>query len=153
MKTVTCFRVRLLGALSLLGFCAPLFAASEVPNFVLLDQRGRAFELRRSDARAVVLFFTANGCPVARQYASKLNAMRDDYATRGVEIMMVNSSSGDDRASILKEVRELKTAFLPVLKDDTQGLARHLGINRTAEAVAISTKDWSVFYAAPSMIK
>jgi peroxiredoxin len=146
MKTVARLRAHALCAFAVLSLCAPLFAITEVSNFVLLDQRGRAFELRRSDARAVVLFFTANGCPVARQYASKLNTLRDELATRGVDLVLVNSSSGDDRASIAKEMRELRTPFLPVLKDDTQGLARHLGVNRTGEAVAINTKDWTVFY-------
>lgn len=122
------------------------FAATEVSNFALYDQRGRLFELRRTDARAVVLFFTANGCPVARQYTPKLNALRDAYASRGVEIVLVNSNSGDDRASIVKEMRDLKTPYLPVLKDDTQGVARHLRVGRTGDTVAISTKDWSVFY-------
>ncbi len=121
-------------------------ASAEVSNFALIDQRGRLFELRRSNAQAVVLFFTMNGCPVARQSASKLNALRDRYAERGVEVFMVNSSGGDDRASIVKEMRELKTPYLPVLKDDTQGVARHLGAKRTGEAIAISTKDWTVFY-------
>ncbi|MBL9200715.1 MAG: redoxin domain-containing protein [Opitutaceae bacterium] len=146
MRLLPTTRLQALRAVSLLALSAPLFAATEVSNFVLLDQRGTAFELRRSDARAVVLFFTANGCPVARQYAAKLKVMRDDYAARGADIVMVNSSSGDDRASILKEMRELRAPFLPVLKDDTQGLARHLRVNRTGEAVAISTKDWTVFY-------
>lgn len=130
----------------LLSLSSPFLAASEVVNFVLLDQQGRAFELRRSEARAVVLFFTANGCPVARQYASKLKTLRDVYSPRGIDIVMVNSSSGDDRASIVKEMGELGISSLPVLKDDTQGVARHLGVLRTGEVVAINTKDWSVFY-------
>jgi len=130
-----------------LGFPLSLAAApAEISNFALIDQRGRLFELRRSNAQAVVLFFTMNGCPVARQSASKLNALRDRYAERGVEVFMVNSSTGDDRSSIAKEMRELRVPFLPVLKDDTQGVARHLGAKRTGEAVAISTKDWTVFY-------
>ncbi len=134
-------------ALWALGFPLGLAAArAEISNFALSDPRGRLFELRRSNAQAVVLFFTMNGCPVARQSASKLNALRDRYAERGVEVLMVNSSTGDDRASIVKEMRELRTPFLPVLKDDTQGVARHLGAKRTGEAIAISTKDWSVFY-------
>ncbi len=134
-------------ALLVLGFPLGLAAApAEISNFALLDQRGRMFELRRSNANAVVLFFTMNGCPVARQSASKLDALRDRYAERGVEVFMINSSTGDDRSSINKEMRELKTPYLPVLKDDTQGVARHLGARRTGEAVAISTKDWTVFY-------
>ena len=135
-----------LGGLALFASLSPVFAASEVSNFALLDQRGEVYELRRSHAQAVVLFFTANGCPVARQSVAKLNTLREAYASRGVDILLVNSSSGDDRASITKEMRGLKTPFIPVLKDDTQGVARHLGVNRTGEAVVISTKDWSVIY-------
>ena len=121
-------------------------ATNEVSNFALLDQQGRLFELRRSNAQAVVLYCTMNGCPIARQSAEKLNALREQYAPRGVEVFMLNSSVADDRASIGREMRELRKPFLPVLKDDTQGVARHLGANRTGEAIAISTKDWTVFY-------
>lgn len=131
---------------SLGGLAVSAAPSGEVSNFALFDQRGRLYELRRMEGSAVVLFFTANGCPVARQSATKLNALRDLYASRGVSVLMVNSSSGDDRASITKEMKELKTPYLPVLKDDTQGVARHLAATRTGEAVAISTKDWTVFY-------
>jgi len=40
--------------------------AEEIMNFSLLDYKGKSYELRRTDARVVVLFFTGNGCPVAR---------------------------------------------------------------------------------------
>jgi len=144
-------RATLLLLLGLLGSLlraaeAAASPAREVLNFALLDQFGRVHELRRTPGRAVVLFFTANGCPVARQYASRLNALRETYASRGVEVFMVNASSGDDRASIMREMRELRVPFLPVLKDDTQGLARHLGAHRTGEAIAIGTQDWTIFY-------
>jgi hypothetical protein len=81
----------------------------EVLNFALLDQRGRMHELRRMQGHAVVLFFTANGCPVARQYASTLNTLRDTYVQRGVDVFMVNASTGDNRASIAKEMKERST--------------------------------------------
>ncbi len=119
---------------------------SEVINFALLDHHGRMHELRRSNAKAVVLFFTANGCPVARQCASKLKALQAQYAARGVEVLMVNANSGDDLKSIHKEAFELGVWHLPVLRDDTQGVARHLGVRRTGECIAINTRDWSVFY-------
>jgi hypothetical protein len=141
LLSVVCFRASLPAAAEF-AHVTP----AEVSNFALLDQQGQLHELRRADARVVVLFFTANGCPVARQSAAKLNTMRETYAHRGVEVWLVNSSVGDDRAGITKEMRELKVPYLPVLKDDTQGLARHLGVTRTAEAIAISTKDWTVFY-------
>jgi len=118
----------------------------EVLNFALIDHRGRLHELRRSSARVVVLYFTANDCPVARQSTSKLRKLREAYTTRGVEVWMINSNPADDRKSISQEMTDLRAYHVPVLKDDTQGVARHLGVRRTGETLAINTKDWSVFY-------
>src|SRR5215831_18782199 len=49
-----------------------LATSHEVPNFSLLDLRGQNQQLRRVDNKAVVLFFTGNGCPIARQSIGKL---------------------------------------------------------------------------------
>ena len=40
----------------------------DVMNFALPDAKGRLHELRRTDAKAIVLYFTMNGCPIARQH-------------------------------------------------------------------------------------
>jgi len=118
----------------------------EVIDFALIDHRGRFHELRRTDARAVVLFFTGNGCPIARQSIWKLRALRAHYLERGVDFWMINSNPQDDRASIAQEAEAFRSEPLPVLKDDTQGVARMLGVNRTCETIAISAKDWRIFY-------
>ena len=71
---------------------------------------------------------------------------REQYRDKGVSLLMVNSSPEDDRKSISKEMAELGAWHIPVLKDDTQGVARHLGVKRTGEAIGISTADWTIFY-------
>src|ERR1043166_5969675 len=121
-------------------------AAGEVPNFAMIDHHGRLHELRRMGGKAVVLFFTANDCPVARQSARKIKALRESFAPRGVSVVVVSSCRGDAGASISKEAAELHVWHVPVLKDETQGVARQLGIKRTGETLAISTADWKVFY-------
>jgi hypothetical protein len=147
-----CLHPGLGAAVSLLWLAVASSALSEperpgeVLNFCLLDHRGRAHELRRMDAKAVVLFFTANECPIARQSIPKLLAVQEKYAGRGVRVFLVNSSPGDDRASIRKEARELNAYHLPVLKDDTQGVARHLKVRRTGETFVISTANWQIVY-------
>lgn len=145
-------KTRVVG-LILLGLAWPATAGDQtipgpeqVLNFRLLDHRGQAHELRRIDGKAVVLFFTANGCPVVRQNIHKLKALQEAFGGKGVRFFLVNANAGDDRKSIRKEALELGAWHLPVLKDDTQGVARHLRVQRTAEAVAISTKDWTIFY-------
>lgn len=119
----------------------------EVPNFAMLDIRGRYFEFHRTAARVLVLFFTENGCPVARQSLPKLKALREKFTENDVVFWVVDANPSDDRESIRKEAIELKvaTAF-PFLRDDTQGVAHLLGVTRTATVVAIAAKDGHVFY-------
>src|ERR1043166_1887284 len=105
----------------------------EVLNFALIDHHGRLHELRRMGGKAVVLFFTANDCPVARQSARKIKALRESFAPRGVSVVMVNSCMADDRASISKEAAELHVWPVPVLKDETQGGAPHMGLQPPAQ--------------------
>ena len=132
----------------LLALCvtATALRGAEVPNFLLLDSRGSAHELRRAEGKAVVLFFTGNGCPIARQSIPKLRELRKQFGGQGVTFWMVNTYSQDDRASIRKEAQQFRVGSLPVLTDPSQGLALSLGVERTCEAIAIDTKDWSVFY-------
>ncbi|HTG44146.1 MAG TPA: redoxin domain-containing protein, partial [Verrucomicrobiae bacterium] len=121
-------------------------AATEIPDFALLDFKGRYHHLRQTDAKAVVLFFTANGCPVARQSLPKLRKLNEKFRAQGVQLWLVNSNSGDDRESISKESQEFHTGPLPVLIDETQGVAAALGVKRTGTAVCLETKNWTVFY-------
>src|SRR5262249_8961050 len=111
-----------------------------------LDYRGKYYELHRTQARAVVLFFTGNGCPIARQSIPKLRELRRKFADQGVVVWMVNAYSQDDRESIAKEVKKFPVGSLPVLMDQRQALALSFGVQRTAETIAIDTSNWSVFY-------
>lgn len=125
---------------------APSRAGSNptVGDFGLLDQHGRFHQLHRSyGARAVVLMIAGNGCPVVRQNAAKLTALRKQFPK--VRFFLLNPNFQDDRASILAEANEFGIN-LPILKDETQMVAHSLGVKRTAEVIAVSTKDWSIFY-------
>ena len=68
----------------------------DVLNFSLLDYRGKHYELRRAQARVVVLFFTAPDCPIARQHAPKLQHLADELGPRGVAVWMVNAMPHND---------------------------------------------------------
>ncbi len=119
----------------------------EVPNFSLLDMRGQYYEFHRTSSRALVLFFTENGCPIARQYLHQLQVIRDEFPESDVAIWAVDSNPADDRASLLQEAQELGLAHtFPFLRDDSQGLAQLLGVTRSATVVAISARDGHVFY-------
>ncbi|HMJ89332.1 MAG TPA: redoxin domain-containing protein [Candidatus Acidoferrum sp.] len=118
----------------------------QVLDFALLDTKGRFHELRRTDAKAVVLFFTMNECPIARQSYSKLRELQKGFADRGVDVWIISTDDTESRASIEKEMRDHGVGSTPVLIDDAKGVTRMLGVTRTCEAIAIGTKDWKVFY-------
>jgi peroxiredoxin len=121
-------------------------AVEEVSDFALLDSRGREYRLRRTQARAVVLFFTATGCPVVEQSFERLKQLQKKFDRDGVQIWLVDANTADDRGSLRKQMERFKLTTMPILQDETQGVASMLGVKRTATAVAIETKNWTVFY-------
>jgi hypothetical protein len=143
----------------------------EFVNFSLIDYRGKYYELRRSDARVMVLFFTSFGCPMARQYVPKLKAVSHEAKAKGVDIWLVNSSPQDDPAdtvvemfarsrrnnlapetaladpdALRSEVLRGVVGTLPILRDDRQLVARQFGVTRTCEVIAIDMKNKRIFY-------
>src|SRR5262245_54195183 len=121
-------------------------AAEEVTDFSLLDQDGQFYQLRRqTEAKAVVLMIAGNGCPIVRQNVHKFQALREKFSSKKVRFWMLNANSQDDFPSIKAEANEFDIA-IPILKDEAQLAARSLGVKRTAEVIAISAKDWTIFY-------
>jgi hypothetical protein len=145
--------------------------ADEVINFSLLDYKGKHYELRRSEARVVVLFFTSFGCPIARQSVPKLKALRKQFGGRDVALWLVNSSPqedpddntvqmlvgsrknrlGPEPARVDPETARLellKSAVgdLPVLRDELQLVARRFGVTRTCDVIAIDPKTSTIIY-------
>jgi peroxiredoxin len=132
-------------AFSLAFTSSPVRAAKEVPNFMLLDDHGKAHEFHRAEGKVAVLFFTGVGCPVVRKSASKLQALKEKFG-KDVSMWVIDSEAPGDIAAVQKEKAELGLAEVPVLMDSNQALALSLGVERTAEVVAVDTKEWSIVY-------
>jgi peroxiredoxin len=121
-------------------------AALEMPNFNLLDFWGHNHEMQRAGGRALVLFFTGTGCPVARKNAPKLKDLKQTFEKLGVSFWLVNSYADEKLEDIRKEYQELKLWPLTYLRDNKQAVALAFGVHRTAEVVALDTSNWQVFY-------
>ena len=120
--------------------------APAVVNFNLVDQDDYNHELYRAPGKAVVLFFTGNGCPVSRKSAPKLKALKEKFESKGVTFWVVDSYAGDTTEQIRKERSKIGLWGTTFLIDRKQAVAMALGVERTAEAVAIETKHWNIFY-------
>ena len=123
--------------------------AVPVENFSLLDHKGDAHELYYySDADAVVVIVQGNACPIIRNALPDIREVRDQFADENVVFLMLNANPQDDRASIQAEADEWDID-MPILVDETQLVARGLGITRTAEAFVINPTNWDLVYRGP----
>ncbi|MBS0333692.1 MAG: redoxin domain-containing protein, partial [Proteobacteria bacterium] len=121
-------------------------ASTRVDNFMLVDQNLEAHELYRlADAPAIVLVTQQNGDAVVQKLAPQINKIAADYGAKRVEFMMINSSLKDSMESIQAEAT--KAGYkVPVLMDDKQIIGESLGVTRSAEALVINPKTWTVTY-------
>jgi peroxiredoxin len=128
----------------------PLVATpTRVDNFRLTDQNLQSHELYRlADAKAVVIVTQDDGCPVIRNTATALRALRQDYAGKGVEFMMLNPSTTDTRAEVQAEAKDYGYD-MPILRDTNQLVGEQLGVTRTAEVFVIDPKTWKIVYRGP----
>ena len=120
--------------------------ATTVENFTLLDQHGDAHELYYySDASAVVITVQGNSCPIVRNLLPDLKDVRQEYAEKGVEFLMINSNLQDNRTTVSAEAQEWEIDF-PILIDEAQLVGDSLELTRTAEVLVIDPTDWELVY-------
>jgi peroxiredoxin/mono/diheme cytochrome c family protein len=141
LRTLSCAAL----ATTILASSSPATAAG-VPNFALVDVQDVNHELFRSKGRAVVLFFTGVGCPIVKKNARKFRDLRDEFAGKGIEFWVVNSFAGDEKQEVRKEQDKLGLRSMTILLDSKQAVALALGVDRTAEAVAIDLENQEIFY-------
>jgi peroxiredoxin len=127
----------------------PPAAARQVEDFALLDQQGVLHRLSHErDAAAVVLVVYQVGCPIVRASAEELQRFALAVAAQNVRVLLIDASTQDSRAAIAEEAASLGLTQ-PILCDESQVVAESLGVTRTAEAIIIRPKDWSISWRGP----
>ncbi len=110
-------------------------------------------------AKAVVLVFTCNHCPVSQAYEDRLIALQKDYEAKGVQVFAVNPNCPkkvpEDSFEKMKERaagndlgnwRDAEEPFnFPYVVDATQEVAKAYGATSTPQ-VFVLDKDRNVAY-------
>lgn len=123
--------------------------AARIDNFRLVSADGYARELYRlKDAPAVVVVMHAAGSPDTAAVAPKLEALKAEWAPKGVEFMMLNSNLNDKREAILADAAK-NGITVPVLQDDLQLVGGQIGASRVAQAFVVDPKTWKIAYSGP----
>lgn len=122
-------------------------ADGKAANFRLLDHKGVSHELYyHSDKKAIVLIWQGNGCPIVRQYYSRIMELKNEYEQKDMAFFLINANLQDDRQSIAKELKEYNSEDIPVLIDNAQIVTREFEVDRTATVLVIDPEKWKVIY-------
>ena len=140
--------------LAVATFCAARFAfalspGETVDNFRLPDHQGGSRELYYlSDMKAVVLMAQGNSCEASRQAVPGLKALRDQYRSQGVEVLLIDSNLNDTSTAIAKAATD-QGVDMPILIDDTQLIGEALDLRRNGEVLVIDPQGWKLAYRGP----
>jgi hypothetical protein len=132
--------------ITLAGSAQAVNVGSRVDNFRLLDHEGQSHELYYfSDMKAIVLMTHQAECRASDGAVTSLNAIRDQYRPRGVEVFMLNSTRGDARDTVKKESARISNS-VPVLLDSLQLIGESLSAATAGEVLVINPTSWKVEY-------
>jgi peroxiredoxin/copper chaperone CopZ len=105
----------------------------------LIGIDGERHSLREyRDAKAVVVAFISNHCPVATAYEQRLVQFTSDYRDKGVRVVAINVSNlASDRLEPMK-ARAAKSGFnFPYLYDPSQQIGRQFGALATPQVFVL----------------
>jgi peroxiredoxin len=132
----------LCGALLLLR---PVSACAAVREFQLRDTQGSLHTAADwSGAKAIVLFFVTNDCPVTNSYVPEMNRIQAAYAARGVRTFAVQADTSVPTSAVGEYAREYRYGF-PLLLDPQQILVRLTGATVTPQAVVLAADGKMVY--------
>jgi peroxiredoxin len=99
------------------------------PDFSLPDAWGHTVSLKSfADAPALLVMFICNHCPYVKHIAGSLAATADEYMSRGVAVVAVNSNDyekyPDDAPAKMQEEITIRGYKFPYLVDASQEVAK-----------------------------
>lgn len=112
---------------------APVIGAT-IADFVLPDGDGKEHTLNALKGKnGTVLIFIAVKCPVSNDYNQRMEKLAQDYKTRGINVVGINSNANEPAHAVKGHAAAQKLTFV-ILKDDGNKIADALGATKTPEA-------------------
>jgi len=118
---------------------SPPPVGTRVAEFTLVEPSTKkpwALAENARDAKAVVIVFTATGCPVCTAYLPRLKELSKQYAEDKVVWVAVASHAADDSDTVATFATVAQLPF-PILKDDGTAIADKLRVDRVPSVVVL----------------
>lgn len=132
---------------------ARLAVGDPAPVFELPDTVGEPIRFDPGAHAATVLVFTANGCPYARAWHDRIQAVATDHADRDVVMLQVLSNDPiehpEDALGVMRDRVAAGEFASPFLHDADQSVARAYGATATPEVFVIDRDGVVRYHGAP----
>lgn len=125
--------------------CMPASAADRISDFSLVDHTGKFFQLSRAaDNEAIVILAHEDSRDVRRAYGD-LEGLIEQFADQPVAFYLIDSTGASDKVE-MRDVADDADIALPILMDDTQLVAKELGIARATDVVILDPESQEVVF-------
>ena len=128
--------------LAMVFLCAFEMGNKTVQDFSLRNIDGQYISLKDNDkAKGYIVIFTCNHCPFAKLYPSRMNRLHEKYASKGVQLIAINSMDSvlyEEENFAMMQQKSAENHFqFPYLQDAGQVVAKNFGAENTPQAFVI----------------
>lgn len=132
-------------ALATVSLAAGVSVGDKAPDFKATGIDGKTYTLDGAkDAKAVVVCFTCNHCPVAVAYEDRFIAFAKEYEDKGVKFIAINVNP--ESMDEMKARAEEKGFNFPYTQDESGESAKAYGAQVTPHLFVVNAKDNKVVY-------
>ena len=115
-------------------------------NFKLKDYQGKEHALSDfKDSKAIVVMFIATRCPVSNAYNERMEKIYDEYKTKNIAFVGINSNKKEDEKEIAEHAKENGLNFT-ILKDWNNVIADKFEAQFTPEIYVLSSDKYELLY-------
>ena len=125
---------------------APPAIGAMIDDFKLPDADGAQHTLNSLKGKnGAVIIFIATRCPVSNGYNDRMEKLAEDYQSKGINVIGINSNSTEPASEVKSHAAEKHLTFA-ILKDEGNKIADRFGANHTPEAYVIDASGKLVYH-------
>ena len=144
---------RFLFGVALMAACTITLPAQEfkvggkVGDFDVQDLKGAAVPFAKLKGATTVVMFISTKCPISNDYNERMTAVFNDYASKGIHFVFVNSNVNENAEEVSMHSKQAGFPF-PVYKDAGNVVADRFGATVTPEAYVIDKTGTMVYHGS-----
>ncbi len=119
---------------------------SKVGDFSLQTVKGEPVQFSALKGPVTVVMFIATQCPVSNAYNQRMAALHNEYASRGVKFVAINSNRQENAAEVAEHARQHFP--FPVYKDERNVVADRFAASVTPETFVIDKTGTIVYHGS-----